>query len=225
MHEPEGYRKLCGLVPTIRNAAAASIYESIGCAVAAGDIKVPAQSGCAAVSAAKFACPIDTERIAALSANMPKADGIPVFEAVALKNGKLCFRVSFALLREYVHLSLRCFGSGGKAPTVPERLFLPVNGVMPDEEASGYAMALLLAYARTGKETVPCDASRDALLRCLILPGAAEGSKLRSALASAVRSALTACGKGVLGGEEAGAMALLLGFAAERLNFERTQRR
>ncbi|MBR3299127.1 MAG: hypothetical protein IKI64_07980 [Clostridia bacterium] len=99
--------------------------------------------------------------------------------------------------------------------SLPDELSVPPSGIAPDREASPYARSLLNAYVRSGVPWRRSDASRNALLRCLLLYSAAD-AELESVHSAAVRAVLFALAGSPLGASCSAAMQAALRYAEAR---------
>lgn len=211
--QKEGFQELCGLGGQIRRAAAELLFALCGARIQPADVKLPSKPGCASAAlAARCGVEPDAGLIRFSPAwNNQVLEGITVFSSATVENGCVILQINDELLKDYAKLCLGCLPAG----RVSERIAIPAEGITADGEAAAYAAALLLGRGRSGKPTRPSEEARDALLRCLLLVDPDAKLKPRDALASAVRAALRACEGGLIGGEEALAMAALLDFAAK----------
>ena len=153
----------------------------------------------------------DPERVKASfivfkESTMSKFDGIDIFSGIHFMGQTLLMDIGDELLLVFANEAAQDYRH-----SLPERIALAKGGAAPDEEASAYARCRLYAVIKTAN-LAHDPASKDALFRCLCL-FSAEAIGLKGAYSSAVRAALAACERGILGKVDSAAMAAALLYA------------
>lgn len=136
---------------------------------------------------------------------------IPVFSKASVRASKLIFEVSRELLDAFA-ASASC--AEANAFELPETVFIPKSGIAPDCEASAYARSMLNSLAHTAGAGQPNEASKFALMSCLML-FSLSGAALKNAHSAATRAVLRAVETGTLNEVDSAAMGAALKYAED----------